>query len=131
MPMMPMYSPQLSHSPPVPPMLYPHVPPGFIPYQQQQQQHLKHHQHNTTGRIPINFDENLERIRMARIEKDRQGRRARRKSESDMEVRKAFTYTGLDRVIAESFLEQQQKMNDSNLGSSNLSELGKCADVAM
>lgn len=120
--MMPMFPQSIPQSPPVPPMLYPHVPPGFIPYHQQQY---------PGGRSPMDFEENLERIRMARMAKDRQGRRARRKSESDMEVRKAFTYTGLDRVIAENFLEQQEKTNESNLGSSSISELGKCEDVAM
>lgn len=55
-------------------------------------------------------------------------RRSRRKSEGDMKaIKKAFTYTGLDRDIAESFLAQQEK----NKMDRNESLYGKSSDVAL
>lgn len=55
-------------------------------------------------------------------------RRNRRKSEGDMKaIKKAFTYTGLDRDIAESFLVQQEK----NKMDRNESLYGKSSDVAL
>lgn len=76
-------------------------------------------------------NERLQRLR--KIAKDKRSKRLRRKSESDMaaadKTRKAFTYTGLDRAIADSFLEQQEKQNGSSMDCTSLN--GKCKDVVM
>ncbi|XP_055371239.1 uncharacterized protein LOC129605481 [Condylostylus longicornis] len=54
------------------------------------------------------------RTRQKRSSKMDANRRQRRKSDSDAENRKAFTYTGLDRTIADSFLERQEQSNNGS-----------------
>jgi hypothetical protein len=53
-------------------------------------------------------------------------RRTRRKSDSDLEQRANATYTGLDRSIADSFLEQQEKTqnnhHEKNVGTLNMNK---------
>ena len=98
--------------PPGVPHVYPPYPPMMPPYSPE-------------------VAEKLNRLRSQSKEKHRR-RSARRKSESDMdENRQAFKYTGLDRAIADSFLEQQEKQNVS-LDCNSINENGgKCADIAM
>lgn len=121
LPPRPLPRPPPASAPLSPGLIYPAVPPGFLPYQPYPMRPF-----------PIENEMALERIRASRQTKDRRSKRARRKSESDIEARKAFTYTGMDRMIAENFLEQQEKFNGSNVDcSSSDEELGKCPDVAM
>ncbi|XP_055841413.1 uncharacterized protein LOC129908714 [Episyrphus balteatus] len=63
------------------------------------------------------------------------GRHQRRKSDTDADNRKAFTYTGLDRKIADSFLARQEQTNRSHIDYSSSgdgeSTRNECHDVAM
>ncbi|XP_037030493.1 uncharacterized protein LOC119070329 [Bradysia coprophila] len=118
--MVPLYPPPMMPPMHPPQMLYPPMPPGVI----------LPHPYPIPMRYSPEVEEKLERIRVARS-KERRSERERRKSESDMEIRKALTYTGLDRAIAESFLEQQERTNGSNIDCTSLNERGRCEDVAM
>lgn len=64
---------------------------------------------------------------------EKRARRSRRKSESDKaaEQRAAFTYTGLDRTIADSFLEHQQAKQTSSSPEGSSLHGGRGGDVAM
>lgn len=126
MSMMPMYP--APHMVPQP-ILYPTqlAPPGMIAYPYPPPMSMRHPVGST---IDMVTNEKMQRLR--KMAKDKRGRRLRRKSESDMaadKTRKAFTYTGLDRAIADSFLEQQEKQNGSSMDCTSLN--GKCEDVAM
>lgn len=103
-----------------------------------QQMMLPHMMHPGMYQIPISNHSNHSnqhmrpaKVHRARSTRSQRGqtaeRRSRRKSEGDMKAIKAFTYTGLDRDIAESFLVQQEK----NKNDRNESLYGKSSDVAL
>lgn len=92
-------------------------------------------QHRNLLRLRCNlhnliFQPKLHRRRSTR---SLQEKRQRSKSESsrhqkEEENRRAFTYTGLDRAIAENYLAQQEKSQSTSI-SENLGS--KCNDVQM
>lgn len=146
---MPMY-----HGPPPPQMLYPpHLaPPGMMPYAPSNgyaqstlirpPPHPMHHHpsHYPVAASDLQYVSDQHRIHQhQKAVQEKRARRSRRKSESDKAAEKraaattaAFTYTGLDRTIADNFLEHQQaKQTSSSPEGSSLHAMGRGGDVAM
>ncbi|XP_035900897.1 uncharacterized protein LOC118507044 [Anopheles stephensi] len=100
-PMMPMYPP-VQTSPGNSPMIYPPnlMPPGVPQYQPYPESALMEAQISRANRKRSTMRMNNER-NSAEME------RPRRKSDSDLE--KTFTYTGLDRDIADSYLAKEEE----------------------
>lgn len=116
---MPMYPPTGS-LPPAPSMIYstslPPAPASSSSYHYNQLNYPpeileQFHRHRSTT-APLR----REKQRRQQQQQHHRNHEKRRKSDSEMENRKstAFIYTGLDRSIAESFLKQQEKMNNSS-----------------
>ncbi|XP_052899971.1 uncharacterized protein LOC128306481 [Anopheles moucheti] len=112
-PMMPMYPP-VQTSPGNSPMMYPPnlMPPGVPQYQPYPESALMEAQISRANRKRSTMRMNNER-NSAEME------RPRRKSDSDLE--KTFTYTGLDRDIADSYLaKEEEKLTGSIVSNSGM-----------
>ncbi|XP_058128255.1 uncharacterized protein LOC131291471 [Anopheles ziemanni] len=111
-PMMPMYPPVQSSPPGNSSMIYPPnlMPPGVPQYQPYPESALMEAQISRTNRKRSTMRMNNER-NGADIE------RPRRKSDSDLE--KTFTYTGLDRDIADSYLAKEEEKLSSSIVSNS------------
>ncbi|XP_053657832.1 uncharacterized protein LOC128706911 [Anopheles marshallii] len=112
-PMMPMY-PTVQTSPGNSPMMYPPnlMPPGVPQYQPYPESALMEAQISRANRKRSTMRMNNER-NSAEME------RPRRKSDSDLE--KTFTYTGLDRDIADSYLaKEEEKLTGSLVSNSGM-----------
>ncbi|XP_061501568.1 uncharacterized protein LOC1272013 [Anopheles gambiae] len=117
-PMMPMYPP-VQTSPGNSPMMYPNglMPPGVPQYQPYPESALMEAQISRANR-------KRSTMRMNQHERQQQQageleQRPRRKSDSDLE--KTFTYTGLDRDIADSYLaKEEEKLTGSIVSNSGL-----------
>lgn len=117
-PMMPMYPP-VQTSPANSPMMYPNglMPPGVPQYQPYPESALMEAQISRANR-------KRSTMRMNQHERQQQQageleQRPRRKSDSDLE--KTFTYTGLDRDIADSYLaKEEEKLTGSIVSNSGL-----------
>lgn len=89
------------------------MPPGYVPTSPEPA-HFMHHQHpqdylyrsnrslhGHQNQLMVDYD--------PQREEERQQRKWEKRQRREQERQAAFTYTGLDRTIAEDFLEQQEK----------------------
>lgn len=134
-------------------MLYPpHLaPPGMMPYAPSSGGYAQstlvrppphHHPHYPVAADRQYATDHQHRLAVQHqqraVQQEKRARRSRRKSESDKAAEQravaAFTYTGLDRTIADSFLEHQQAKQTGSSSSPEGSSLhggGRGGDVAM